>query len=330
MSGTRIPEKDSEFFTYLYETRNYLVNPYRPAILQGVPANTTVNLLSEDALPANMLVSLANTGAVGTAPDLHFCLAFNDDIACIVGSSATVIAGATSTVLVSTLGIDDMNHLNVTNAHATNDSLCQVSFQPNWQRLGLLDSQKNAWVSKADLLINKYTLTQSELTRTPALVNQRNALKAEFFEFAEPILKQIEGSLNLTLDDRDVFNIPMPDRTRTPRGPIGDSKPLVGLTLQGTGNVRFRCRVDEDSTRASRHPLSDGVEIKYALLNVGDPPPVSVDACPNNFFSSKALFVLALGAGATGKKLYGFARWINSSNPANNGTWTLMFQALVL
>jgi hypothetical protein len=330
MSDTRIPIKDSEFFNYLYETSTHLAKPYRPPVIQGVPADTTVNLLSEDLLPANMLVTLANTGAAGTAPDLHFCLGFADGDACTVGSAVAVVAGASTTVLISALGGADMNNINVTNVHATDNSSCQLDFQPNWQRLGLLESQKNAWVSKAELLLKKHLLTQSENTRTPALVTERNQLKAAFFDFAEPILKQIEGSLNLMPEDRNVFNIPIPDRTRTPRGPIGDSKPVVEMFLEGTGNLRFRCRVGEDSNRASRHPLSDGIEIKYALLNIGDPPPVSVDACPNSYFSSKALFVLALGAEAAGKKFYGFARWVNTSNPANNGTWCLMFQALVV
>jgi hypothetical protein len=329
MSGKRIPEKDSEFFNYLIETRNYLKNRFRPQIIQAVGANTTENLLNNTIMPPHMMVTLANTGAPGIAPDLYFCLAAADNDACVMGAAITVVAGASSDVLISALGGVDLNNLNVTNASVTDGTTAQVIFQENWQRLGLLESQQNAWLTKTDLLIHKQMLIESELTRTPALINERNMLKAEFFDFAEPILKQIEGSLNLTLADREVFNIPVPDRTRTPRGPIGDSKPVVEVIIQGGGDLRFRARVGTDSNRASRHPLSDGIEIKYALLNIGDPPPASLDACTHSTFSSKSIFVIALGPLAEGKKFYGYARWINTSNPTNNGSWSTQFQAVV-
>ena len=45
-------------------------------------------------------------------------------------------------------------------------------------------------------------------------------------------------------------------------------------------------------------------------------------ACPNVFSSKKALFSIEAGTENDGKKFYCFCRYVNVSNPANNGPWS--------
>jgi len=166
-----------------------------------------------------------------------------------------------------------------------------------------------------------------------------------FMVFAEPLLNRISVSTALNNEDRTILNLPERDKTPTRKGKIEDT-PLVGIKGIGGGQLKFRVRSDEDSTRASMHPLADYLEVKYFIVknepqNTPPPspdnptPPVKdsmpvLDDATSYAISKKALFVLELGNGNTGKFIVAFVRWANASNPSMSGPWSLPVIGVIL
>jgi len=193
-------------------------------------------------------------------------------------------------------------------------------FGTNWQRLGLLAAEMASWTAFRNDWVLTYALYGSDNTRTPTVTKHKNDIKANFATFNESLLTRMEGSPNIVDADRAQLNIPKPDRTPTARGPI-TTAPDASLTAQEGAKLQIRLRVDTDATRASIHPLADGWQMVY---KIGTPAPANPEACPNNHIGTKALTVFEGGMPNDGKKLYAFFRWVNISNPANNGPWSAM------
>ena len=142
-------------------------------------------------------------------------------------------------------------------------------------------------------------------------------MKADFIEFATPLLVRMGTSANIIEADRSALEIPV-RKPSTERGPI-TTAPNTSMSPKEGGQIKIENRVDDDSTRPSMHPLADALEMKY---KIGAPPPANAAACPNTFMSSKATFTFDGGQENDGKKLYVYTRWVNISNPANSGPWS--------
>jgi hypothetical protein len=184
-----------------------------------------------------------------------------------------------------------------------------------------------------------FPLTMSDSTATKQNRGERDELREDIETTLTDIYDDIPKSV-MTATDRSTLNLPLRDTTHTPRGPITDI-PIADARAIGGGAVKFRIRLTTDATRASKHPLADVIEMKYALLpqpatggtggttptpgtpaSAATPPPATADDCSLNQFSKKAVFTVHYGASAPGKMLYCFFRWVNLSNPANNSDWT--------
>ncbi len=132
----------------------------------------------------------------------------------------------------------------------------------------------------------------------------------------------------MTNADRLSIGVPPPDRKPSPQPKINDI-PFVGLTPIGGGWIKVFCRRETDKDRSSMHDFADVIECRYALLPVR-PQPVegkkfqfpSPGECPKVHISTKAQFIIECGDENAGLKFYGYFRWVNQSNPANNGSWT--------
>jgi hypothetical protein len=111
------------------------------------------------------------------------------------------------------------------------------------------------------------------------------------------------------------------DTEPTPRPKIA-TIPIIGLKSVGGGSIEVRARVTTDQTRFSMHKAADGIECRYVLVPIGEMPPDNWDDCPKTQVSKKARFIISAGAKGIGQRFYGFFRWVNQSNPANNGDWT--------
>jgi hypothetical protein len=316
----RVPQKESEFATYVVTTSDYLKAPFRNPVNATVGAGESQNLMAEQNLPENLQITLANTGAPGMAPPLYFCMANAENNSCDPMNAITVIAGDSITVTVKQLGGPGKYFLNVTNTHATDSSTCTVIFQPNWQRLGLLESVKQQWENDSSLWTSKYLLAQSAETRTKAIVDEKNLLKETFTQFAQGVLKTIEGSINIVNLDYDIFNIARRDDNNTPREPI-TTPPYTMLKPEAAGIVKVQNRVFEDSTRPSRHPDADAIELRWLIQELSAPPPASYAALTNVEVITKATHTMLIDSINAGKRLYAVCRWRNNAEPHKSGPW---------
>lgn len=203
-----------------------------------------------------------------------------------------------------------------------------------WQRLGLTASEKGQWLSHGAAWKLIYAKCSSKATRTSPAIKDKNLLKKTFIAFATPLLVRMSSSSALTEDDRGVFNLRKRDVVPTARYKIEDS-PMGKLIPMGVATMRLKVRRASDADRCSIHPLADGVEVRYAVVDSsvipGSPeePSFALQA-PHYIISKKAIFLLPLQADASAKRLYVFMRWINLSNPAYSGPWTTAIQSIVL
>jgi hypothetical protein len=170
------------------------------------------------------------------------------------------------------------------------------------------------------LWLNIYLKTQAPETRTKVLVDEKTALKKAFTEFAQDVLRTIEGSVNIVEADYETFNIAMRDDTGTPREPITEA-PVTSLTALAGSGVAFRHRTTTDASRASRHLLADSIEIRWMLLDITAPAPVAPENCPNVAFSTKAIHAMQFAVGDAGRRLHTFSRWRNNTEPLKSGPW---------
>ncbi|MEW6027153.1 MAG: hypothetical protein AB1599_07660 [Planctomycetota bacterium] len=156
--------------------------------------------------------------------------------------------------------------------------------------------------------------------------------KDESRDNGKATIRDLAGMLqshpDMTDAQRALLKLTVPDLEPTPRGKI-DGKPFVDLNAVGGGTISVRVRVTTDKTRASIHELADAVECRYTFAPIGEMPPESWENLPNTVVSKKALFDIHCGAKAIGQRFYGYFRWVNESNPANNGDWTNALNVVV-
>lgn len=155
-------------------------------------------------------------------------------------------------------------------------------------------------------------------TKTKTTRLQVEQIMADFTDFFSPILTGMSVHPALTTEDRGILNIPERDTVNTPRGAIND-QPFVNIASKPSAHFKIRARLAADASRASMHPLADGIEVRY---QVGGTSPANALACPGVKVSTKALFDLDAGIANDGQKFYCFIRYINQSKPENSGPWS--------
>jgi len=187
----------------------------------------------------------------------------------------------------------------------------------NGARLGLIPEEITSWSDYNTAWIGIYPTYTNPATRTRAIKDQKNLIKKNFITFAAPLLTRMGASTAITTTDRNTLNLPERDASPTRRGQINDA-PTVNMTSLAGGRMKIRCRIDQDATRASMHPLADAIEMRY---QVGGTQPANAAACPTSFISKKALFTFDADTANDGKKFWSFCRYVNLTNAANNGPW---------
>ncbi len=170
----------------------------------------------------------------------------------------------------------------------------------------------NGWTQLWALTINKATATEP-------VRRQRNKLRKVITAKLREIYQDIPESA-LTEVDRSTLRIFKRDTKPSSRGKITTAPDVSFTPLEG-GDIRQRLRVDEDATRASRHPLADGWE---RVSKIGGTPPADATECPVKDSGTEALSTFSAGQENDGKRIYAFVRWINLSNAANNSPWSPM------
>lgn len=226
---------------------------------------------------------------------------------------------------------------------------------PGAARLQITALELAQWTGfEADWVLTYAKYTNDSL-RTAGITDHKNNIKRDFIAFAKKPLVRM-SSLDLSENDRLVFHLPEADTTPTKRGKIHET-PYGEVSAAGVAAMKVRVRMTHDAKRSSIHPLADGVELRYAVIDMkptavpatdggnstptlGPTPALPVATqpvlpenamdAPNSMVSKKALFDLVLDASASGKRLFVFMRWVNQSTPANNSTWSNVMQSNIL
>lgn len=196
----------------------------------------------------------------------------------------------------------------------TNKARLNVS-DPNIDAVKLLFDDAgtgNGWKQLWALTVNKATATEP-------LRKQRNKLRKVITAKLRVIYDDIPES-SLTETDRSTLHLFKRDDKPTKRGKITTAPDVAFTPLEG-GEIRQRLRVDDDATRASKHPLADGWE---RVSKIGGTPPADATECPVKDSGTEALSTFSAGQENDGKRIYAFVRWINLSDAANNSPWSPM------
>jgi len=174
-----------------------------------------------------------------------------------------------------------------------------------------------------------YTKSQEKKDRTSGDVDRHRQIRKTYEKEIQTFVNAyVRYNALITRDERIEIGVPPRDFEPTPRGKI-ETVPVVELLAMGGGDVKVRCRVTKDQTRYSKHPLADGIEVKYTWVPKGEMPPEKPDDCSKAQNSKKATFIIHCGPGNAGETFYGFFRWVNITNPENSGQWSNFIKVVI-
>ncbi|MBI5778752.1 MAG: hypothetical protein HZA49_04790 [Planctomycetes bacterium] len=209
-----------------------------------------------------------------------------------------------------------------------------------------VDTNKVAWgIPDADIQVLKdlraeyeprYKQVCIKQNRTSAQVSAHRACRKRYEKAWRAFHKEwvlnnrrIPKSDLLTLVGRE------PDIKPTPKPKINDI-PWVGLTPMGGGWIKVTCRRLTDEDSPSMHNDADVIECRYTFLPVHIKPVEgkkfffpTPEECQYVQNSTRARFIIKCASEGVGMKFYGYFRWVNQRNPANNGSWTNGLQVVI-
>ncbi len=205
-----------------------------------------------------------------------------------------------------------------------NNAITYLAVPANQSRLSITDEDKDAVVALLTTWNEVFPKSQNPALKTKVITEQKDALIGDIEDALRDIYADIPESA-LTTNDRATFNLKERDTNPTARAQINDVALNKIKALEGA-RMEFTLRTDEDSSRASRHPLSDGAEIVYTI---GTTAPTSPDGCTKTLFTSRAKGTFDVGIDNAGKKVYGYVRWKNNTDNTKSGPWSQMFTVVI-
>jgi hypothetical protein len=174
-----------------------------------------------------------------------------------------------------------------------------------------------------------YAKAQEKKDRTAGDVDRHRQMRKTYEKEIQVFVNAwLRYNSLITRDERIEMGIPPRDLEPTPRGQI-ETLPVVSLNAIGGGDIKVRCQVTTDATRYSKHPLADGIEVKYTWVPKGEMPPEKPEDCKNTYVSKKAQFIIHCGPGNVGETFWGFFRWVNLTTPANSGQWSNSIKVVI-
>ncbi len=171
----------------------------------------------------------------------------------------------------------------------------------------------------------KYPQSQDPNTATKTIIDEKTDLRLDI----EDLLRSIYGDIPksaLTTADRNTLNL----KERKPGAPRPQIETAPSVILQALGNLRVRLsfRVEDNESRPSIHPESDGLELKAMTGNT--PPKGFNDSGLTSLISSKARFIhIFEDSQLAGQTFYIYARWINKTDAKKSGPWSLLAQVVI-
>lgn len=196
---------------------------------------------------------------------------------------------------------------------------------PTWQRLRLLENDKNKWIDFMNQWDDMYPKHVNASQRTKAVTAEKNRIKKEFIRFAQPLLTQMSGSY-ATIGDHLTFNLRKKERPYRKRGKIEES-PDAHVQSIGGGQLKIRVGRTNQEGRRGKHPLADVLEVRYWYGHRVLTMPI--EQCVNSFTTGKTYFIIKLPEDAIGKWAYFYFRWVNHSKHEKSGPYSAMQVAVV-
>jgi len=204
-----------------------------------------------------------------------------------------------------------------------------------WQQnlVSLVTANQVAWAIPAAIVAalnapktlfeTKYAAALNPENRTRAQVQAKNdALKAY-----KAILRQlVEGALVnnplVSNEQRHLLRIPIYDKNPTP-APIPTTIP--GVTVSATSGDRLVLRYEQEGGKegtSKKRAKPEHISHLEFIYKVGEPAPTSPDDCNKRAEISRIPYYFNFLPADSGKRLYWFARWVNTRHQP--GPWTLM------
>jgi hypothetical protein len=177
---------------------------------------------------------------------------------------------------------------------------------------------------KLDVFNSAFVIWEDEPERTRAragaLYDARKAL--------EPLYRQlfnmIKGSPFVNEPDCIAMHLPITNKKRERSHEI-KTNPYASIGIPTPNSVSIRYR-DSDMERRGRPPGTRGVEIRWGIYELHQPPG-SYDDFPHTTTSSKSPARIEFDYAARGKMLYLILRWENMRG--EKGPWSTMYQVIV-
>lgn len=139
------------------------------------------------------------------------------------------------------------------------------------------------------------------------------------------VAENLRNNSKLDTGDLSSLGLTVPDTERTAKPQLED-RPLVSSEMKGGALLKLSFKIAEDSSLPSMHPDAHALELKY---QIGGDKPENADATNKSVTFTKARHSLQLDTADAGKIFYGFARWINTSEPSKSGPYSLIIERMI-
>ena len=180
------------------------------------------------------------------------------------------------------------------------------------------NAEVNALSSTSAAYGNIYNIISNKGSRTMWQVHEYNALRKTYeADLRKFVNSYLRNNKNIEAAAFTSMGIPQRGKRRKNRSAITDAPELIAQSVPGAF-VRFWCRQQNHDGRASIHPESDGVEIRYSIGT----EPVDFNHAQHTFVSKKAHIRLPVKLEWRGKNLYAYARWVNLADHNRSSGWS--------
>lgn len=190
-----------------------------------------------------------------------------------------------------------------------------ISADPN--RYGVTTADATVIANHNTTYEAAYVPVQSAETRTPALVQQKDAVKASAIASCRVYAMLIKNNNGVTNQDKSALGIHINDTTRTPI-PAPDTAPLLMITAAFSGGHQIRYA--DENTPASRKKPAGAIQIQInRTVDTGANPDVSQSAMVGLY--TKQPVEIDQDPVDAGKTATYFARWVTRTGLF--GPWSL-------
>lgn len=172
---------------------------------------------------------------------------------------------------------------------------------------------------------NHYKAISNKRARTMAQVAGHDEARKNFEKQLRLFVNAfIRGNAKITDEQMTGLGLARRRKKRKVREAMNEAPQLI-LQVLGGMQVKVFCRQPDTVGKASVHPESDGIELRYSLGT----PATHVAQATEVLFTKKAKNLLRLPLDAQGKKLYVFARWLNLTHPNRSSPWSAVREVVV-